>query len=142
MPGFQKKRQIDFRRDVFAVLFLALGAFTLMCLVSYSPTDPALNSVSNIAKVNNLGGIVGAYIADMLYIVFGISAYVVSALLLFLSVMQFTGKSVRMRVREIFFYAGCLSFAAALIHLNFETISIRGQPIAGGGVIGGFLILF
>ncbi|MFA4974609.1 MAG: DNA translocase FtsK 4TM domain-containing protein [bacterium] len=136
MPNFQQKATIDFRRDIFAILFLAMGVFTLMCLVSYSPTDPALNSVSNVSEVKNLGGIVGAYVADILFIIFGISAFVTSALLLLLSALQFLGKPIRMRVREILYYTGCLAFAASLIHLNCETISIRGQAIAGGGMIG------
>jgi len=139
MPNLEKKGRIDFRRDIFAILFLALGVFTLMCLISYSPTDPALNSVSNVSHVKNLGGVVGAYLADILYIVFGISAFVISALLLMMSVLQFLGRPIRLRVREILYYVGCLAFAAALIHLKFETMEIRGHSIAGGGIIGGLI---
>ncbi len=139
MPHTNQMPRIDFRRDIFAILFLALGIFSGLCLLSYTPTDPALNSVSNAAHVKNLGGIVGAYLADILYIVFGIGAYLTSAILLLMSVLQFLGRSIRLRIREIIYYAGMLGFAATLIHLRFETITIRGHVIAGGGIIGGLL---
>ncbi|MFA4874291.1 MAG: DNA translocase FtsK 4TM domain-containing protein, partial [bacterium] len=139
MPPPSKRTPIDFRRDIFAILFLALGVFTALCLASYSPTDPALNSASNVPYVKNLGGIVGAYIADVLYIVFGISAYFTSAVLLLLSVLQFLGRPLRLRVREAFYYVGMLAFAASLIHLKFETVSLGGHALAGGGIIGGLL---
>ena len=32
-----------------------------------------------------------------------------------------------------------IAFAASIIHLRFETISIRGHAIAGGGIVGGLL---
>lgn len=139
MPQTIKKGRIDFRRDIFAILFLAMGVFTALCLLSYTPTDPALNSVSNATHIKNLGGIVGAYLADILYIVFGISAYLTAAIFLLMSALQFLGRPIRLRVREIFYYAGMVAFASALIHLRFETVSIRGHEIAGGGIIGGLL---
>ena len=137
MPPANKRAPIDFRKDIFAILFFAMGIFLSLCLISYSPTDPALNSVSSVPYVKNLGGLVGAYVADILYVVFGISAYILVGLLFLVSVLQFLGRSLRLRVREAFFYLGMLAFAAALIHLQFETVTIRGHALAGGGIIGG-----
>lgn len=139
MPTPNKRTHIDFRKDILAILFLALGIFTALCLISYSPTDPALNSASNVPYVKNLGGIVGAYYADILYIVFGISAYASCVLFLLLSVLQFLGRPLRLRVREMFYYAGLLTFAASLLHLRFETVTLHGHAIAGGGIIGGLI---
>jgi S-DNA-T family DNA segregation ATPase FtsK/SpoIIIE len=133
------KGRIDFRRDIFAILFLALGIFTGLCLFSYTPTDPALNSVSNATHVKNLGGIVGAYLADILFIIFGVSAFLSAGIFLLMSVLQFLGRSIRLRLREIFYYVGMIASASTLIHLRFETVAIRGQDIAGGGVIGALL---
>lgn len=139
MPPQVKRAPLDFRRDIFAILFLAVGVFLTLCLASYSPTDPALNSVSNVPYVKNWGGLVGAYIADILYIVFGFSAYILVAVLFLVSVLQFMGRSIRLRVREVFFYVGMLTCASALIHLQLSTFSIRGHEVAGGGILGGLL---
>ena len=62
-PSIGKKNTVDFRKDIFAILFLAMGIFFGLCLVSYNPMDPSLNSVSTISTVKNFGGIIGAYIA-------------------------------------------------------------------------------
>ena len=134
-----KGHHIDFRRDILAILFLAAGIFTALCLISYSPTDPALNSVSNVTQVKNLGGIVGAYIADILLIVFGLSAYLTPVVFLTASALQFWGRSIRLRASSVFYYCGTLIFAASLIHLRLETVTIRGHAIAGGGIVGGLL---
>lgn len=131
--------RFDFRKDIFATLFLALGIFFGICLISYSPTDPALNSVSNVPYVKNWCGIVGAYIADILFIIFGISAYLASFVFILMSILQYLGKPIRFRLREVTYYGGLLTFAAAIIHLKFQTITIRGHEIAGGGIIGGLL---
>lgn len=139
MASTEKNSSIDFRKDIFAIFFLALGIFFGICLVSYSPTDPAINSVSNVPYVKNLGGIVGAYLADILFIVFGISAYVTSALFMVMSALQFLGRPLRLRLKDVLCYTGVVIFAASLIHLRFETVNLHGHEIAGGGIIGGLM---
>ncbi|MBT3182772.1 MAG: DNA translocase FtsK [Deltaproteobacteria bacterium] len=133
------KHSIDFRKDIFAILFLALGTFLALCLLSYNPSDPAINSASNVEHVGNLGGIVGAYLADILFTVFGISAYLTSILCFVMCVLQLTGRPVKLRLREILFYCGAVAFAATLIHLRFETVTIRENTIPGGGIVGGLV---
>lgn len=140
MPSSLKENHIDLRRDVFAVLFLALGIFFGLCLVSYSPTDPALSTASDLPYVKNFGGIIGAYIADfLLNFLFGISAYLTSLVFILMGIMQYLGRSIRIRMREFICYSLAIAFTAALIHLKFETVTIRGHDIPGGGIIGGLL---
>lgn len=139
MPRSNRHHGIDFRRDIFAILFLAAGIFFGLCLISYSPSDPALNSVSNVAGVKNLGGLVGAYVADMLFIVFGVSAYLTSVAFFLMSVLQFLGRPIGLRVRQFIYYCLMIAFAASLIHLRFETLAIQGHSISGGGIVGGLL---
>ncbi len=43
-----------------AVVFLAIGLFLLVSLVSYQPFDPSLNTVSFAGKPANLTGRVGS----------------------------------------------------------------------------------
>lgn len=138
-PGVKKKEPINYGKDALAVLLLALAVFVMLCLVSYHPADPALNSVSSVKHIQNMGGIIGAYTADILLTVFGIGAYVIAAILFTMCLLQLIGKKLRLHFREITSYIFLLVFASALVHLRFETISIRGQAIAGGGLIGGLV---
>lgn len=141
MPSKAKKEhfkhRIDYGKEVLAIVFLGLSVFIALCLFSYSPSDPALNSASNMEQVNNYGGVIGAYLADVLFTVFGISAYVTSIVFMVMALLQFLGKSLKLRLREILFYVGLVVFASTLIHLQFERVDIAGNVVAGGGIIGG-----
>ncbi|PIU57294.1 MAG: hypothetical protein COS89_04890, partial [Deltaproteobacteria bacterium CG07_land_8_20_14_0_80_38_7] len=139
MPSVVRKDSANFLREIVAILTLVLGIFVFLCLASYHPTDPAFNSVSDVHTIRNLGGVIGSYTADLLFIIFGISAYVVVLLLLMFGIFQLIGRSFEIRVREGIAYLLLLIFVSALIHIYFETISIHGHIIAGGGMIGGLV---
>jgi S-DNA-T family DNA segregation ATPase FtsK/SpoIIIE len=138
-PGVRKKDPINYGKDALAVLLLALAVFVMLCLVSYHPADPALNSASNVKNIHNMGGVIGAYTADILLTVFGIGAYVIAAILFIMCLLQLIGKKLHLHFREVISYIFLLVFASALVHLRFEVISLRGQAIAGGGLIGGLV---
>jgi len=62
---------------------LILGAIYLaVALFSYSRWDPALFTHSTF-KVRNFGGVAGSYIADSLFMVFGVSAFSIPAFMIF-----------------------------------------------------------
>ncbi len=130
---------IDFRRDIFAIFFLALGIFIALCLVSYHPSDPAINSVSNMTTVHNLGGLVGSYLADILFTLLGISAYLASAICFIMCFIQMSKHPIHFRISTMLFYIGTIGFGSALIHLRFNNIHFQGVSIPGGGLVGGLI---
>ncbi len=126
-------------KELYAILWLALGVFLALCLISYDPADPALNVATNMAGVTNLGGPVGAYCADLLFMIFGISAYVLAGLCFLTSTMLFLGRQVHLDWRQ-FVAALVMIFAtAAMLHIRFGVIMFRAQPIEAGGVVGGLI---
>ena len=76
----------------FALLGLCLYIF--IALISYSPSDPGFSSFSSNAETLNMGGPFGAWISDMLFVLFGIAAYLILAFLASISVESifFTSK--------------------------------------------------
>ena len=70
MNQFLKK----FRQDVIAISFLGLGLFLALALISYNPFDPSMNSIGQGLKAANYCGIVGSFLADMLYQSLGFAA--------------------------------------------------------------------
>jgi S-DNA-T family DNA segregation ATPase FtsK/SpoIIIE len=58
------------------LLALAVGAFFLMALVSYSPDDPSWLFESAKRHADNAGGVAGAWFASVLFMLFGQVAYV------------------------------------------------------------------
>ena len=80
-------------KNVFAFFCLGSVLYIFISLVSYSPLDPSLSSVSSLSgSIKNLGGPFGAYLSDALFSIAGIGAY------LFLLVISFVA------VKLLFFY--------------------------------------
>ncbi|MDZ4224455.1 MAG: DNA translocase FtsK 4TM domain-containing protein, partial [bacterium] len=135
-----------YRKEIYGVLFFSLGFFISLCLFSYNATDPGFNTASSTQKIANLGGMVGAYLADLLFTTLGLCAYVVAALSFLISTLKFKGHSFEIRVKEILYYLLLLASVATLLQLHFPIIRISGQNFAGGGVLGSlfsqFMVLY
>ncbi|KWR89504.1 DNA translocase FtsK [Cupriavidus sp. IDO] len=56
-------------------LLLAVTLGFLCVLASYSKADPGWSHANQVADIHNLGGRVGAWLADVLFFIFGFSAY-------------------------------------------------------------------
>ena len=65
-----------FRHDVIAIAFLGFAVFIALALFSYNPRDPSLNSIGQGLKSANYCGIVGSFLADLLYQVFGVASWI------------------------------------------------------------------
>ena len=80
-PSSEVKQPIDPRlgrlvRDAFWVLRLVGGSYLLLCLATYHTTDPGWSieaAADNV--IRNQGGPIGARIADILFVLFGYSAW-------------------------------------------------------------------
>jgi S-DNA-T family DNA segregation ATPase FtsK/SpoIIIE len=59
-----------------AIIALAIVALVLfMALISYSPDDPGYSSTGNAGAVHNRIGVIGAWLADVLFFLFGRPAF-------------------------------------------------------------------
>ncbi|SDV47958.1 DNA translocase FtsK [Chitinasiproducens palmae] len=54
---------------------IALALLLLLALLSYDPRDPAWTHAAQVTRVANWGGRVGAYVSDLMLLMFGMSAY-------------------------------------------------------------------
>jgi len=77
------------RREISGIFLFFLLIFTLMSLLSYNPADPSFFYFQPDHKIQNLFGLLGAYIAGSLIGLFGIGAFWIPVLLLFLSIHFF-----------------------------------------------------
>jgi len=126
-------------REAGALLLLPLALYLLVCLLSYDGADPGWSHADTGNHVHNLGGTVGAYIADLLRYLFGSVAYCFPLLLLFLGVQVLRNHGVRgaqpwesslRLVGSVFFFIT----APGLCWLNFPDSTMG--PEGAGGVIG------
>ncbi|MDX1606102.1 MAG: DNA translocase FtsK 4TM domain-containing protein [Candidatus Competibacterales bacterium] len=62
-------------RDVLVLLLFGVALYLLLALLSYSPADPAWSRTGSATELHNLGGMVGALLADLLLYFAGYVAY-------------------------------------------------------------------
>ena len=68
---------------MFLVLIGTLACFLLLAIGSYSPDDPSFTYTGGNTSIDNLVGISGAYLADILLFLFGWVAYLLPAGLIY-----------------------------------------------------------
>jgi S-DNA-T family DNA segregation ATPase FtsK/SpoIIIE len=130
-------------REAAALLLFPLAVYLFACLVGYSATDPGWwHSGVPGQPVHNFGGSVGAYIADLLFHLFGVVAYAFPVLLVVLAVGVLRGwyrsredenkwePSLRL-IGFVAFFVGCCGLA--WLHASDPECS---NVAAAGGLLG------
>jgi S-DNA-T family DNA segregation ATPase FtsK/SpoIIIE len=62
-------------REARALLVGAAAIFLAAILLTYSPADPSFSTTGDGVTLHNLGGQSGAYLSDLLLMLFGVSAW-------------------------------------------------------------------
>jgi S-DNA-T family DNA segregation ATPase FtsK/SpoIIIE len=124
-------------REIVGVALVAVGLFFLLALVSYSPRDISLNSTgAQQGQVSNMGGIVGAYLADLSIQALGWTAFMIPVFFLFLGVTRFFHRNWGSWVLRS---AGAVLFVltlCVLIQLRLAPITFTGGKVPAGGITG------
>ncbi len=134
--SFNFGEQILLRLQESALILLnALALFFLVALVTYDPADPAWSHTGQRFMVTNAGGVVGAWLADVLVYSFGVLAYIFPVTISYIAWLVYRAERdaqldyFHLSVRIIGFLmmigAGC---GLAWMHMNGE--------LAAGGFVG------
>ncbi|HEX9242510.1 MAG TPA: DNA translocase FtsK 4TM domain-containing protein, partial [Anaeromyxobacter sp.] len=123
------------RRDILAVVLLAIAAVAALALATYSALDGAL--VARGLPAANLCGPVGHRAARALYGVLGYSALVLPLALATLAVRLFQGASPRLTLFGSAAYGVLILAIAALAHLALGGSTTL--PFPAGGAVGAWL---
>jgi len=131
-------------RDFFGVLALAFTVFGFMALHSFSSTDPSFNKSVSGTEVVNSGGMVGAYLADGLVLVFGSGSFFVPVITAVVGWILIRGKQAQnwslILGSGVLFLVGLCS----LLAIQFDVDPFFGNVVPVGGLIGdgigGFLV--
>lgn len=115
----------------------AVGLFILLAFLTYSSADQSLNSWSTEGGIHNLGGRLGAQVADLFFMLFGLASYLIPTALLYIAYNLLRFKEPRLRFYKIAAFCGLIFSLSALFAFNFQSTALLGQHIATGGVVGG-----
>ncbi len=74
-PTALQTRLVSLLREARWILFAALAAWLTLVLLTWNPADPGWSHSSQSSVLHNRGGVIGAYLADILLYLFGFSAW-------------------------------------------------------------------
>ncbi len=129
-------------RECWWLLLISLACYLALILYTYQPADPGWSHSSSDEVIRNAGGRIGAWFADLLFYLFGVSAWWWVALCLF---------AVRWSFRRIedttesghrsSYYVAAIGFLVLLVaSSSLEALRLYSLkvllPLAPGGMIG------
>ena len=131
------------------LLLVAVAVYLVLILYGYDRSDPAWSHSASGALTHNPGGVLGAWLADVLLYVFGFSAWWWMAFLLHRVYMSYHGLHPDTEVQGGLFdkralwlailgYAVLLLSSSALEATRMHSLSVQ-LPLAPGGILGAVL---
>lgn len=132
MSSFFKR----FQQDVRAIGFLGLGLFLALALMSYNPKDPSFNSTGQGLNTLNYCGLLGSFLADLLYQAFGVTIWVGIAGLFHAAIESFRGEKIQFKDARHFLAVALIAFTAALVTIYFPQTKFFDGQIYPGGLVG------
>ena len=91
----QKKEKLV--KELQGMALGTVGTFILLAFLTFNGADVSWNSYSNEGGINNLGGRLGAQVADLFFSGFGLASYLIPLALLYMAYTLFRFKEIRLR---------------------------------------------
>ena len=124
-----------------ALLILgAIAIFLLVSLASYNPADPGWSNSVAVVKINNAGGLIGAFVADSLLYLLGILAYLFPVMVGYSGWLVYRGHSpsggIDLHVLAVRWAGFLLTVGAGCGLSALESGFNSSLPAGYGGVLG------
>lgn len=75
-------------KEIIVVLKLAFGLFLLIALLSYHPLDPSFTQITSQSVALNKEGLIGSWLADMVYFICGYAALILPFVIVFSAIFS------------------------------------------------------
>ena len=124
------------------MILVALGIYLYLALSSYSPADPGWTSTGSSGEVSNTVGRLGAWLADVLFLLFGYLAYLFPVMLVYRAIILFRERKEDSPFSWELFGIRAAGFILTLISATtLASMHFLGNlPETAGGIIGSGLI--
>jgi S-DNA-T family DNA segregation ATPase FtsK/SpoIIIE len=124
--------------EALLILVALFAVYLMVSLVSFNPSDPSWSQTAWHEPIHNLGGSVGAWLADTLLFIFGVMAYAIPAVIIGLCWITFRQRD-RQDYIDYFAVGLRLIGVLALVVTTCGLAALNVDDIwyfASGGVIG------
>jgi S-DNA-T family DNA segregation ATPase FtsK/SpoIIIE len=130
-------------KEIGGLIALGGGILLFLCLYSFHPQDPSFNLYQSApAEIHNLGGLVGAYLSDILWQVFGCTSFLFPLILVVLGVSIFANWTIEPKGPRWVGIALLFIASSALLDIFIGTVSILSYKGIAGGLVGNILGTF
>ncbi|MBC8018950.1 MAG: DNA translocase FtsK 4TM domain-containing protein, partial [Verrucomicrobia bacterium] len=130
----QKKEKLT--KELQGMALGTVGTFILLAFLTFNSADSSLNSWSSEGGIRNLGGKLGAQVADLFFSGFGLASYLIPLALLYMAYTLFRFKEIRLRSYKLLASFGLIFSLSTLFAFFRDTTILFGQQVATGGVVG------
>jgi len=127
--------------EALLIIVALFAVYLMVALVSFNPSDPSWSQTAWHEPIHNLGGGVGAWLADTLFFIFGVMAYAIPPVILGLCWITFQQRHSQEYI-DYFAVALRLIGVLALVVTSCGLAALNADDIwyfASGGVIGSLL---
>ncbi len=132
-------------KEAFFIVLIALRLFIFLAFITYNQADPGFFNSGTGNEATNLGGQVGAWLADVGLYLFGYVAYLLPLTLAYGGWLLVRGKPAEQSVtpKQMLWLRGIgllltLTCGCALFSLHFAA-NPRFLPYSAGGILGNFI---
>lgn len=134
----EQSRSVLVVRESIAMIVLSMVISLALSLYTFHAGDPSFNQTSN-AEAQNMLGIVGSYLSDFLFQLFGLASWVIIALLMAWVIRFAWNKQPYLGGWSSIFWLPTLLAMAGLLHLSGLSLPIWELPAGPGGALGQIL---
>ena len=127
--------------EALLIIVALFAVYLMVALVSFNPSDPSWSQTAWHEPIHNVGGGVGAWLADTLFFIFGVMAYAIPPVILGLCWITFRQRHSQDYI-DYFAVGLRLIGVLALVVTSCGLAAINADDIwyfASGGVIGSLL---
>jgi len=124
------------KKEIIGIVFFAIVIFTVVSLASFSPNDPSIHSATAPKVIHNIFGVVGAHTAGLLLGVFGVGAFWVPLLFLYMGVQLFQKQPRRFIVEAMVGGIMLIIVTGSIFALSGTRVKVFSISFSSGGVVG------
>lgn len=125
-----------FSRDIIGLVWLSMGFFIGLSLWSYNVSDPSFNSIGSGGFVQNYCGYFGSFLADILYQLLGMSAFILVAVCFRMAYKSFKNIKTQNMKWQAMWVSLLVLTGSSLLALHLPEHRLFSGQISLGGLLG------
>jgi len=130
----------DLVHEIVGLISIGWGVFLFLCLYSFHPQDPSLNFYKPASpQIHNMGGLVGAYLSDILWHGFGCATFLFPLVFFGLGIFIFLNWTIESKRLRLGGFVLLLISLSVFLDLLWGMVRIFAFKGMAGGLMGNII---